>query len=343
MDFAILEGNLVTGTFWAALVSFALFVVSIATKKKDTQKAQITSILGYIAMVFVFLTSIGALISKTIASGHVPLSNLYESMVLMTSLSALIFLVIYWIYKHDSLGAIMSPGIVILIGIASILPENYKGNEPLVPALQSYWLKIHVTSMIISYSVFLLATTSALAYLFLYTWKKLGDEYPENKKEDSKLSNLSLATTGPSLTESQLSENQMPITSSAEETTEQPSEPLPRLNRDKLHGKNPQLVFFDDITYRLILLGFPILAFGIITGAMWANHAWGSYWSWDPKETSSLMTWLFYAAYLHTRVGMNMRGRNSAYLAIVAFLAVIFTYYGVNYLPGLHSYGFNVK
>ncbi|MFN8671747.1 MAG: c-type cytochrome biogenesis protein CcsB [Candidatus Sericytochromatia bacterium] len=327
MNLEILEINLVTGTFWASLISFILFLFSVVNKKKDAQKAQITSILGYVGMIFTFITSTAALVAKAIVSGHVPWSNFYESMVLMTSLSTILFLVIHRMYKNDLLGVVMSPGISLLIGITSILPRNFRGNDPLVPALQSYWIKIHTTAMIVSYSVFLLSTTTAIAYLVLL--------YLHNKKKQGSLAKevkLSLASTGPAIADSNVA---MVMT-----------ETLSNNDKNRLGAKNetdPQVDFFDDLTYKLILFGFPILAFGIITGAMWANHAWGTYWSWDPKETASLMTWLFYGAYIHSRIGMNIRGKTSAILAILGFVAVIFTYYGVNYLPGLHSYGFSVE
>ena len=212
-----------------------------------------------------------------------------------------------------------------IFGIASILPRNYRGNDPLVPALQSYWIKIHTTAMIASYSVFLLSTTTAIAYLVL-----LYLHNNKSRKGNLTPSKLSLASTGPSISDSNMAMvADMPIANDNSNS---------RLTLKT--GINPEIDFFDDLTYKLILFGFPILAFGIITGAMWANHAWGTYWSWDPKETASLMTWLFYGSYIHSRVGMSIRGKTSAILAILGFVAVIFTYYGVNYLPGLHSYGF---
>ncbi len=100
----------------------------------------------------------------------------------------------------------------------------------------------------------------------------------------------------------------------------------------------PQSHTLDEIVYRSILVGFPLLTIGIITGAAWADYAWGTYWSWDPKETWSLITWLVYAAFLHARVTRGWQGRRTALLSVVGFGAVIFTYFGVNYLPGLHSY-----
>jgi cytochrome c-type biogenesis protein CcsB len=94
----------------------------------------------------------------------------------------------------------------------------------------------------------------------------------------------------------------------------------------------------DDIVYKSVLVGFPMLTIGIVTGAAWADYAWGSYWSWDPKETWSLITWLVYAAFLHARLARGWTGNRTALLSVAGFSAVLFTYFGVNYLPGLHSY-----
>jgi cytochrome c-type biogenesis protein CcsB len=94
----------------------------------------------------------------------------------------------------------------------------------------------------------------------------------------------------------------------------------------------------DEIVYRSVLVGFPLLTVGIITGAAWADYAWGTYWSWDPKETWSLITWLVYSAFLHARLARGWSGGRTALLSVLGFAAVIFTYFGVNYLPGLHSY-----
>ncbi len=94
----------------------------------------------------------------------------------------------------------------------------------------------------------------------------------------------------------------------------------------------------DDLTHQMVVIGFLLLALGIITGAVWAHSAWGSYWTWDPKETWSLITWLVYAALLHARMMRGWRGKRLAIFSIAGFCCVIFTYFGVNYLPGLHSY-----
>ena len=104
-------------------------------------------------------------------------------------------------------------------------------------------------------------------------------------------------------------------------------------------GAFPEARILDELSYRAIAWGFPFLATGIVSGAVWANYAWGTYWSWDPKETWSLITWFIYAAYLHARVTRGWRGKRAAYISIVGFLAVIFLYWGVSFvLPGLHAY-----
>jgi cytochrome c-type biogenesis protein CcsB len=104
-------------------------------------------------------------------------------------------------------------------------------------------------------------------------------------------------------------------------------------------GHIPPLEVLDELTHRMVLFGFLFLTVGIITGSVWANSAWGSYWSWDPKETWSLITWFVYATLLHARLMRGWQGRQIAYLSILGFAAVLFTYFGVNLLPGLHSYG----
>ena len=107
-----------------------------------------------------------------------------------------------------------------------------------------------------------------------------------------------------------------------------------------LMGMFPPIRVLDDLNYRAIMIGFPLLTLGIITGAAWANYAWGTYWSWDPKETWSLIVWFVYAAFLHARFTRGWVGKRAAWLSIIGFAATIFCYLGVNlFLSGLHSYG----
>jgi cytochrome c-type biogenesis protein CcsB len=106
-----------------------------------------------------------------------------------------------------------------------------------------------------------------------------------------------------------------------------------------LLSRFPKAQVLDELNHQMIMFGFLFLSIGIITGAVWANSAWGSYWSWDPKETWSLITWFIYATVLHARMMRGWYGKRIAYLSIFGFMAVLFTYFGVNLLPGLHSYG----
>ena len=110
-------------------------------------------------------------------------------------------------------------------------------------------------------------------------------------------------------------------------------------DKSNLLSHFPKPHVLDEMTHQMVMFGFLFLSIGIITGAVWANSAWGSYWTWDPKETWSLITWFIYATLLHARMMRGWYGKRIAYLSIVGFMAVIFTYFGVNYLPGLHSYG----
>jgi cytochrome c-type biogenesis protein CcsB len=109
-------------------------------------------------------------------------------------------------------------------------------------------------------------------------------------------------------------------------------------NSKSIFSQLPSSSVMDELTYQMVVFGFLFLTIGIITGSVWANSAWGTYWSWDPKETWSLITWIIYAVLLHLRITWGWYGRKIAWISILGFLAVLFTYFGVNYLPGLHSY-----
>jgi cytochrome c-type biogenesis protein CcsB len=109
--------------------------------------------------------------------------------------------------------------------------------------------------------------------------------------------------------------------------------------RSGLEAMMPSAESLDRLTYKTIGIAFPLLTLMIASGAYWANRTWGSYWSWDPKETWALITWLVYAGYLHMRITRGWRGRRAAYFAIIGFIVVLFTFFGVTYLlPGLHAY-----
>jgi cytochrome c-type biogenesis protein CcsB len=216
--------------------------------------------------------------------GHVPLTNLFESMVFFAWAIILIYLIAEWRTKNKTIGVFVVPLAFLAMAYASIAPGISNRIEPLIPALQSNWLTIHVITCFLGYAAFTVAFGCGLLYLL----KSIGKDY-----------------------------------------TEKPSGFL---------GKLPSPAMLDALIYQSTALGFVFLTIGIMTGSIWAHYAWGSYWSWDPKETWSLITWLIYAIMLHSRYVRGWRGKRLAVLAIIGFACVLFTYLGVNYLPGLHSY-----
>jgi cytochrome c-type biogenesis protein CcsB len=222
--------------------------------------------------------------SYNLGFGHAPLTNLYESLIFFAWSIMLLYLSIEWRIKNRMLGAFVVPVAFLLMAYASIAPGVNNIIEPLIPALQSNWLTIHVLTCFMGYAAF----TVAFGCGILYLWKSSKDEKNEN--------NSSLA------------------------------------------GNLPLLDILDILIYQSIALGFIFLAMGIMTGSIWAHYAWGSYWSWDPKEIWSLITWLIYAIMLHTRYVRGWRGKRMAIMAIAGFISVLFTYLGVNFLSSLHSY-----
>jgi cytochrome c-type biogenesis protein CcsB len=214
--------------------------------------------------------------------GRIPVTNLYESLVFFAWSVNLFYLVVEWKYRNRTLGAFVMP---IAFGTMLFALTNESSIQPLVPALQSYWLHAHVITCFVGYAAFAVSAGVAVMYLM------------KARREERKVTGGVVALF-------------------------------------------PSTKVLDDLVYKSIIWGFPFLTAGIITGAAWANYAWGTYWSWDPKETWSLIVWLVYAAFLHARVTRGWHGRRAAILSIVGFLATLFCYLGVNLvLSGLHSYG----
>jgi cytochrome c-type biogenesis protein CcsB len=183
------------------------------------------------------------------------------------------------------------------------LPIEMQKALPLVPSLQSNWLMMHVSMMMISYATLIVGSLLSILYLFFTFLNK--------NNNDSSIS---------------IVENVNSISFLN----------LKQINNSKLS----LLDIVDTWSYRIIGLGFPFLTIGIISGAVWANEAWGSYWSWDPKETWALITWLVFAIYLHSRLIKGWQGKQAAVLGSCGFFVIWICYLGVNFLgKGLHSYG----
>jgi cytochrome c-type biogenesis protein CcsB len=259
----------------------------------------------------IFITII--LTWRWIESGYFPLSNLYESLLFFTWGITFIALLLESFTSLNLLGAIITPLSMFIVGFATLsLPDGMQKAAPLVPALKSNWLMMHVSIMMFSYSTLIIGSLLSIVFLILTRGRQVN-------LKGSSVGNITIQETGMS-----------------EIFEVQSQDSYDGVLRKKLN----LLESLDNLSYRIIGLGFPLLTIGIIAGAVWANEAWGSYWSWDPKETWALITWLVFAAYLHTRITKSWQGKGPAVLASLGFIVVWICYLGVNFLgKGLHSYG----
>jgi len=271
---------------------------------------KIGSKIGFYSVLFsnVFVTII--LTWRWVESGYFPLSNLYESLLFFTWGITFLSLILESLTSLTLLGAISTPLSMFIVGFATLsLPDGMQKAAPLVPALKSNWLMMHVSIMMFSYSTLIIGSLLSIVFLILTRGKQIN-------LKGSSVGNINIQG---STTDLQLE-----------------YEPQDGILEKKLN----LLESLDNLSYRIIGLGFPLLTIGIIAGAVWANEAWGSYWSWDPKETWALITWLVFAAYLHTRITKSWQGKGPAVLASLGFVVVWICYLGVNFLgKGLHSYG----
>lgn len=232
------------------------------------------------ALAFIgFLIHNLALIFRTIESGHAPFTNMYESLSFFAWAIVLAMLIAEKVFPFYHLSAYLMLLVIGLMALASS-PLMPKDAAPLVPALQSYWLWLHVSVTLLGEAFFAVAFVASILYLVALSKERKGQS--------------------------------------------------PSLSSEKL----------DSLSYRAVAIGFPLFTLGgLVFGMVWANVAWGRYWAWDPKEVWTLITWFIYALYLHTRIVMGWKGKRSSIIAIIGFLAALFTYFGVNYLlTGLHSY-----
>ena len=253
------------------------------------------------------------LCSRWIIAGYFPLSNLYESLLFLTWILLTIYLYIETKTRSKLIGSVLIPVALLISGFANLTlsPEMQKAS-PLVPALQSNWLMMHVSMMLLSYGTLIIG--SLLCILFLVISR--------SKEVDLKI----------------IDDSSLPLYNIMlnyyEAKLVSPSNEISELGKLKL------LQSLDNWSYRIIGLGFPFLTIGIISGGVWANEAWGSYWSWDPKETWALITWLVFATYLHARITKGWEGKKTAILGSLGFFVIWICYLGVNFLgKGLHSYG----
>ena len=221
---------------------------------------------------------VGAAVTRGLAVDRVPWGNMYEfsSMVSLAAVTAWLGVLRRHRIRHLG-GFVMLPVVIYLAVAAMVL---YAPAAPLVPALNSYWIKIHVVGAIMSFGIFMVGFVTAVLYL----WRV-------------------------------------------------------RADRRGVASRLPAAATLDRVSYRVHAFGFPVWTFAVMAGAVWAEAAWGRYWGWDPKETWSFITWVFYAGYLHARSTAGWRGSRAAWVAVVGFGSLMVTYYVVNLVvSGLHSY-----
>lgn len=246
------------------ICAFFYFLFLFTTKNKWSNVALYLAAAG-------LTVHFAALVLRTVISGRAPFTNMYESISFLSWAIVGSYILIIRKFPYPKIGPYLMLVVIALMAVASS-PLMPKDIMPLVPALQSYWLWLHVSVTLLGESFLAMAFVASILYL---------------KARDS----------------------------------------------DKMEK-------LDAICYRSVAIGFPLFTLGaLIFGMIWAYKAWGRYWGWDPKEVWSLITWFVYALYLHTRIVMGWKGKRSAIIAIIGFLAALFTFFGVNYLlSGLHSY-----
>lgn len=277
-------------------------------------------------IVITFFGITGLLFTRWIYSGHFPLSNLYESLIFLSWAFSIIHIVSYFKKKKKNhLNAITAPSALFIQGFAtSGLLNKMPQSAILVPALQSQWLMMHVSMMILGYGALLCGSLLSIALLVI-TFRKAGPTFLKKNSKKKKLL------------------NELFSFDVLYYINERNSILLQQNINFSFSRNYYRYQFIEQLYYwsfRIISLGFIFLTVGILSGAVWANETWGSYWNWDPKETWAFITWTIFAIYLHIKTNRNVRGINSAIVASIGFLFIWICYFGVNLLGiGLHSYG----
>nr|ATL62659.1 cytochrome c biogenesis protein [Mostuea sp. Bremer et al. 5077] len=270
-------------------------------------------------MIVSFFCITGLLVTRWIYSGHFPLSDLYESLIFLSWGFSFIHTFPYFQKNQNYLSIITGSSAVFTQGFATsgLLTEIHQSSI-LVPALQSEWLIMHVTMMILGYASLLCGSLLSVALLVI-TFRKNRNIFCKSN---------------PLLNESYFFgeiEYMNERTNLLQNTS---------FFSAKNYYRFQLIQQLDYWSYRVISLGFLFLTLGILSGAVWANETWGSYWNWDPKETWAFITWIIFAIYLHIRTNRNLEGANSAIVASIGFFLIWICYLGVNLLGiGLHSYG----
>lgn len=267
--------------------------------------------------------------------GHIPVSNLYEVFVMFIWMTSLFYLYYEEQYKTRALGGFVMLVVSAAVGFLlwyTVVREAHE-IQPLVPALQSWWMKVHVPANFVGYGTFALAAMVAFAYLI------------KQQAQETKWYKLApLWLLGVALCFEPLAFRQSQETGSSYWLVYFGISALIvgaiLAARKTIAARLPAFEILDDVMYKSIAVGFAFFTIATVLGALWAAEAWGGYWSWDPKETWALIVWLNYAAWLHMRLMKGLRGTVSAWWALVGLAITTFAFLGVNmFLSGLHSYG----
>jgi cytochrome c-type biogenesis protein CcsB len=291
---------------WLAVVSYvvgaALFGLELAYRLRWLGVA------GLAVTVAGLGANLGAAVTRALAADRVPWGNMYEFSIVVGIVTVAGFLV--WVARRPEvrpLGLFVLLPAVLAIALGALVFRVPVG--PLVPALNSRWIVIHVAAAITGSSVLGLAAVFSALYLV--------KERVERRRR------------GPA----------PPLVAGAAATADRVEVDQAVARHRGLWDRLPSADTLDELAYRTVAFGFPIWTFAIIAGAIWAQAAWGRYWGWDPKETWSFISWTVFAAYLHARATAGWRGRRAAWLALLGLAALLFNFYGVNtFIVGLHSY-----
>jgi len=300
MEWKSLEHLLQSLIFYSLCGSSLLSFFTLLVKTKNSLGVKLSVLLSdFSTVVFIVLLS-----GRWITGKYFPLSNLYESLLFLCTA---ILLIQKWAERKmlsRLIGSMVLPLVLVIFRFATnILPAEMQSITSLAPSLQSNWLMMHVSIMMVSYASLIVGSLLSILLLTLSFRKQSISDFPSPSNTTNSDSVVLSSVPSP------------PVTRSLSE-------------------------LLDIWSYRLIAFGFPCLTLGIISGAVWANQAWGSYWSWDPKESWALITWLVFAIYLHSRLIKGWQGKKPAILATIGFFIVWMCYLGVNFLgQGLHSYG----
>ena len=300
-------------TIWLYLAAMVLSFAYLAVRREVLWKAaRAVAIAGAGANLL-------AIVARGIAADRVPWGNMFEYSTVLAFLVVVGTLVlIEGVAGIKTLTGFTVMFAVLTLALASMaFPVE---PSPLQPALNSYWIKIHVVAAIVGSSLFAIGGITTILFLV------------KDRSERRALAVLREREPAPIMggaVEVDAPHDLLP-------DPEEPADAAPKTARG---GVLPSAAALDRVAYRVIAFAFPIWTFAVIAGAIWAQEAWGRYWGWDPKETWSFVTWTIFAGYLHARSTAGWKGRRAAVIAVIGFVSLLITYYAVNlWIVGLHSY-----